>query len=78
MTPTGRYDLPAILAVITFASLMMPGPRCGLLALSTIGTSIKDQGGNTLVLRGANWFGFNDGATMVRDGGRNRLVPSSL
>jgi hypothetical protein len=35
-------------------------------ALSSDNDTLLDENGNPLVLLGASWFGFNNGATMVR------------
>ena len=48
----------------------------GCMALSTRDDTILDENGNTLVLMGANWFGFNNAATMVR-GASESAAPSS-
>ena len=57
-------DALTLLLVMALVALSNPGSGC--MALSTHDDTILDENSNTLVLMGANWFGFNNAATIVR------------
>ena len=52
------------LLVVTLATLSNLDTGC--MALSTRDDNILEENGTPLVLMGANWFGFNNAATIVR------------
>ena len=54
------------MAAAAMAMLLISAGPIGFAAgLSTSNDAILDQHGARLVLKGANWFGFNNGQTMV-------------
>ena len=57
----GALTLLLVMALVALSSL-----GSGCMALSTRDDNILDENGTPLVLMGANWFGFNNAATIVR------------
>ena len=57
----GALTLLLVMALVALSSL-----GSGCMALSTRDDTILDENGNPVIFQGANWFGFNNGATMVR------------
>ena len=58
----GPLSLLLVIALATLSSLL----DTGCMALSTRDDTVLDENGTPLVLMGANWFGFNNAATIVR------------
>ena len=62
---TNKMGVPKTLLLATTLAVALSG-LSGCMALSTRDDTILDENGNPVIFQGANWFGFNNGATMVR------------